>query len=112
MAARYIFQQMCPGAVAVKGLTADPAVMYCTQGVLKAPDTPAVCALAIGTSTHADRHLPFCFNPFYTSSPDDKSYFPYRHSEKEPGEKQLKGASGWISLFPIQDGLYINDRLI
>lgn len=87
---RFTFCSRC--AVAVKGLVADRAVMYCTGGVLKAPDACccSVCALAIGTSTHSDRHLPFCSNPFYTSSPDDKSYFPYRHSEKERGEKQLK----------------------
>lgn len=82
---------MCPCAVVVKGLVADRAVMYCTRGDLKAPDTCcSVCALAIGTSTQSDRHLPFSSNPFYTSSPDDKSYFPYRHSEKELGKKQLK----------------------
>lgn len=52
--------------------------------------TAGVCALAIGTSPHSDRHPPFCSNPFYTSSPDDKSHFPYRHSEKERCEKQLK----------------------
>lgn len=70
---------------------ADHAVMHCTRGVLKAPDTCcSVCALAIGTNTHSDRHPPFSSNPFYTSSPDDESYFPYRHSEKELGEKQLK----------------------
>lgn len=91
MAAFHIFRLTCPCAVVVKGLVADRAVMYCTRGDLKAPDTCcSVCALAIGTSTQSDRHLPFSSNPFYTSSPDDKSYFPYRHSEKELGKKQLK----------------------
>lgn len=91
MAMLDIFQLMCRFAVVVKGLMADRAVMYRTRGVPKAPDTCcSVCALAIGTSTHSDSHLPFSSNPFYTSSPDDKSYFPYRHSEKELGEKQLK----------------------
>lgn len=89
MAALYILT--CPCAVVVKGLAADLAVMFCARGVLEAPDTCcSVCALAIGTSTHSDRHLPSSSNPFYSSSPDDKSYFPYRHSEKELGEKQLK----------------------
>lgn len=82
---------MCPCAVVVKGLAADLEVMYYTRGVLKAPDTCcSVCALAIGTRAHSDRHLPFSSNPFYTSSPDDKSYFPYRDIEEELGEKQLK----------------------
>lgn len=82
MALLYIFQLMYPCAAVV-----NRAALHWTQ---RAPGTCcSVCAFAIGTRTHSDRHLPFCYNPFYTSSPDDKSYFPYRHSQKELGEKQL-----------------------
>lgn len=92
MVVLYVFHLMCGRcAVVVKWLAVDLAVMCWAQGVLKTLDTcRSVCALAIGTSTHSDRHLPSSSNPFHTSSPDDKSYFPYRHSEKELGGKQLK----------------------
>lgn len=95
-------------AAVVRGLPADIAVMYSRSSRKPQTHCCSVSALAIGTSTHGDRHLPFSSNPFYTSSPDDKSYFPYRHSEKELGEKQLKKCQ-WvehlspISLFPIQN---------
>lgn len=106
MAALSIFRPVC--AAVVRGLPADLAVMYSRSSRKSQTHCCSVSALAIGTSTHGDRHLPFSSNPFYTSSPDDKSYFPYRHSEKELGEKQLKKCQ-WvehlspISLFPIQN---------
>lgn len=108
VAALYIFQPTCLCAVVVKGPAADLAVMYCARGLLKFPDACcSVCALAIGTGTHSDRHLPSSSNPFYTSSPDDKRYFPFRHSEKELGGKQLIVPVGGsllpISPFPTQN---------
>ncbi|CAB1452706.1 unnamed protein product [Pleuronectes platessa] len=57
------------------------AVVHWTGG---APGTGCnLCMVAIGRGSHSDRHLPFSANPFRTSSQDDKSYSPYRHSENE-----------------------------
>lgn len=60
-------------------------VQWCTP-LLRAPDMLQHIVLAIGTSTHSDGHLRSPCYAFYTSSPDDKSHFPYRRSGKELGE--------------------------